>query len=833
MIKNILSGVLLVSAFVGQAQLNYPINTEKLKDKVAHHNFEKALDGTMTTENTFVPGDTMDITFTLNMNVNPQELELGDSLAMTFPEGVSIISTENNIEFEPGQPGIDAEAYNGIDGQTISWGDNDDGIGGIIGQGTQIVIRLGFADTLNADVSVALFISSDQGSIGPVTNPDDLNETVIIPMRPTNADLTTENYSTNLLTQVPAHLVLSNHSFTGVTTNNGGAYSDSSFYAFTLNGESDSVQIKTPLANLGSDTLSVAFSSVLAAGTHAMVHHINYADDADQASNTTTFDVFVGDSTLARDNGDFSASYPFGPSVDVGAGPTDLLLASAFSIAESDSITSVNLYLMNQVGGDDVYVTIHDFSGAVIGNQLASSETYTTQAGATEWVNLKIASGFVITPTEFALVIHGESTTNGTVARLGVGSGNYLDGSNMLVIPAANFTGDISMAGLHGSFGLRANFGTYVGPINPDLYVDNLDYTTAYPTLPPFIWNGMTPIDVSFTVKNAGAGANQGGGIRTEVQDGNGNVQFTDFTPVSAINPGDSLNVNLTAAFDLSTWGVGNYTLTSSFEGTGDDNLANDTLSFGIEASDSSMTRTDGNLILQGPIGTNTDLGLGAGDVNYGMLLDLGATGDTLTSVDVISLDFDAGDIAYFDVYAFDASNNVPDSTVLLASGTYEVNAATVIFSIPALEPTLLSGLVYVEIGLIPAAADRNILLSSGKYEDNTAFILTAGQYFDASALNGGDPLVPYFITNFGPAATSAIGDVKAASFGVYPNPSKGRISLEGVNNGLVSIYSLDGKLVQEMKASNKMDVSELNTGSYILILRSDDSIYRTKLIIE
>ncbi|MFT5336695.1 MAG: hypothetical protein ACJAY8_000048 [Sphingobacteriales bacterium] len=833
MIKNILCGLLLASAFVGQAQLNYPINTQKLKNHVGHHSFEKALDGVMTTENSFIPGDTLDITFTLNMNVNAQELELGDSLAMTFPAGVTIVSTQNDPEFEPGIPGATSENLNGINGQTISWGDNDNGAGGIIGQGTNVIIRLIFADTLNADLNVALFISSDQGTGTPAPFPADLTASVILPMRPTNPDFTTENYATNVLTKVPMHLVLGNQSFSGVTVNKGGNFTGSAFYNFTLSAFSDSVQITSPMANLGTDTVSTGFNLGLSTGTHTVVHNINYTDDANQANNTTTFDIFVGDSTLARDNGDFSSSYPFGPSIDVGAGPSELRLASAFSIKKSDSITSVDVYLMNQVGGDDVYVTIHDFSGSVVGNQLATSETYTTVANATSWVNLKIASGFVITPTEFAMVIHGESATNGTVARLGIGSGNYLDGSNLIIIPAANFSADISAAGLHGSFGLRANFGAFEGPINPDLYMVNLDYTTDYPTLPSFLWNGMTPIDVSFTVKNAGTAANQGGEVKTEVLDGNGAIKFTNNTPVSSVNPGDSLNVNLSGAFDLSTWGVGVYTITSIFEGTGDVNLANDTVSFGVEASDSTMTRTDGNLILTGPIGNNIDLGLGAGKVNYGMLLDLGSTGDTLTSVNVFSLDFDAGDIAYFDVYGFDVANNVPDSNNILASGTYDVPAAVATFNIPANSPTSLSGLVYVEIGLIPAAAERNIILSSGKYQANTCFIQTGGQYFDASALNSGEPLVPFFNTNFGSLAPSAIRDIKSANFGVYPNPSNGLISLEGVNNGLVSIYSLDGKMVQEMEATKKMDVSALNTGTYILILRSDDSIYRTKLIIE
>jgi hypothetical protein len=68
------------------------------------------------------------LNFTLTLS-NLDE-EYVDSLAITFPAGIVPVTSTNN-PFAPATAGQPAEALNGVSGQTISWGDNDDNFGGI------------------------------------------------------------------------------------------------------------------------------------------------------------------------------------------------------------------------------------------------------------------------------------------------------------------------------------------------------------------------------------------------------------------------------------------------------------------------------------------------------------------------------------------------------------------------------------------------------------------------------------------------------------------------------------------------------------------------------
>jgi uncharacterized surface protein with fasciclin (FAS1) repeats len=96
-------------------------------------NDAKAVDATLTT-NGYNPGETLDISFSLTLTNT--DAEYGDAISITFPAGFTINSVSNDDVFGPsfddpvGTDG-DPEPYIGIDGQTVSWGDDDNIYGGI------------------------------------------------------------------------------------------------------------------------------------------------------------------------------------------------------------------------------------------------------------------------------------------------------------------------------------------------------------------------------------------------------------------------------------------------------------------------------------------------------------------------------------------------------------------------------------------------------------------------------------------------------------------------------------------------------------------------------
>lgn len=105
-----------------------------LKTKVKGTNEAKAVDAVLTATGGYVSGATVDIP--MNLILNNTDAEYGDSISITFPAGFTINSVSNDDVFGPSfdnpAPGQgDPEPYNGIDGQTVSWGDNDDNYGGI------------------------------------------------------------------------------------------------------------------------------------------------------------------------------------------------------------------------------------------------------------------------------------------------------------------------------------------------------------------------------------------------------------------------------------------------------------------------------------------------------------------------------------------------------------------------------------------------------------------------------------------------------------------------------------------------------------------------------
>ena len=88
--------------------------------------------GSIACNTQYTAGTSMTLNFTLTFTNT--DFEYVDSLAITFPTGITPTGTANQPDFAPitdNGTGQTPEAYNGISGQTITWGDNDNSYGGI------------------------------------------------------------------------------------------------------------------------------------------------------------------------------------------------------------------------------------------------------------------------------------------------------------------------------------------------------------------------------------------------------------------------------------------------------------------------------------------------------------------------------------------------------------------------------------------------------------------------------------------------------------------------------------------------------------------------------
>jgi len=104
----------------------------------------------------------------------------------------------------------------------------------------------------------------------------------------------------------------------------------------------------------------------------------------------------------------------------------------------------------------------------------------------------------------------------------------------------------------------------------------------------------------------------------------------------------------------------------------------------------------------------------------------------------------------------------------------------------------------------------------------------------------------PYLATKIwgGPVAEDRWGvlenkDFSSIEFGLYPNPAtEKKVYVQTAETiHLIQIHSIDGKLIQEIKnpqfENSQFEISNLNSGFYIITLKSDNKSTAKKLIVK
>ena len=113
---------------------------------------------TVSTNNTYIPGNAHNMEFSVNI-ISPDG-SYGDSVAITFPTGVTILAAGPE-ELGSGTGAYGPEPFNDIDGQTISWGTNANDIsGGLFGSLT-VWATLSFDSSLSGPLPASYHVSDD------------------------------------------------------------------------------------------------------------------------------------------------------------------------------------------------------------------------------------------------------------------------------------------------------------------------------------------------------------------------------------------------------------------------------------------------------------------------------------------------------------------------------------------------------------------------------------------------------------------------------------------------------------------------------------------------
>lgn len=193
--KNILVISLLIITIIANSQVTRPIMSSFVGHKTG--NVLKNLSpSTIVCTNYYVPGTTMNLEFTITISTPDQEY--GDSISITFPTGVTPTGNASN-PIATATQGQGSEPLNGVVGQTISWGDNDNSFGGVEPGSYNFFVEVNVNSGLTGNLTANFHISGDQYG-----TPADANGTIVIASQPTC--LPSQNISLNNIQPTSAEI---------------------------------------------------------------------------------------------------------------------------------------------------------------------------------------------------------------------------------------------------------------------------------------------------------------------------------------------------------------------------------------------------------------------------------------------------------------------------------------------------------------------------------------------------------------------------------------------------------------------------------------------------
>ncbi len=327
----------------------------------------KAVTATLTCNSTYAANSTTDLSFTLRLS-NTDE-EYGDSLSITFPAGITPISTPNNPIYTSTDTSAHPEVFRGINGQTIVWGDNDNSYGGLVA-----LVNITFTVKVNIAAGVTgvqtgnFFVSGDT-----YKNPKDFSGTFTINPAPTAPDLQVIGFAPYATYATPL-----NHAYKttlgAAAINNGLVLSENVNMLFygVPGGFNDSKPLPNPLAAATYAIVESDSFDVSSPGPYSIWYDATFPNDANNLDNKDTVDFIITDNYFSANDND-----------TVGASSLGLTspgsLGSLIQLEETDTITVVNALFNSPTPGSRATASIYgyDTTTSKVTTLLATSQTVT------------------------------------------------------------------------------------------------------------------------------------------------------------------------------------------------------------------------------------------------------------------------------------------------------------------------------------------------------------------------------------------------------------------------------------------------------------------------
>lgn len=170
-------------------RLSSPLISGRNNVKVNATNSSRVVKGGIKCITQYVADSTMNLDFIIQLTNT--DSQYGDSVAITFPVGITPNTSANNttVLAPDSTTGCPYVKLNGVFGQLISWGDNNDSCGGVTSgkDPFKFTVNVTVAAGLKGPQKTNFFISGDK-----VTNPLDLSDSLyILPSDTTLIDMET------------------------------------------------------------------------------------------------------------------------------------------------------------------------------------------------------------------------------------------------------------------------------------------------------------------------------------------------------------------------------------------------------------------------------------------------------------------------------------------------------------------------------------------------------------------------------------------------------------------------------------------------------------------
>ena len=530
---------------VFMATLAFSQNAKKVKP--GNGNGTDQFTVSLTCENHYISGTTMDLNFILDYQTT--DWEYGDFISLTFPVGITPNSSPTD-PFCPTLEGQDPEWLNGVSGQTISWGeDNDDGWGGIEFGEHPFIVNVTIDAGVTGDQVIDILVSGcvygvPQGDVYFTYTLQEMPTTPDLAVVATGIDYT--NYPLAQAYSIPVSAEVSNYGTELNTATDLVATCGIASYAETA-------AIFLPLPNGGSETLTLPVLNPFTEGTHEIIIEANAPGDPYLSNNSDTI-TFGVDSVYAHDDGGRMFAY--------GSNYYSYSIGIIYDIIIDDDLTGVQFFLAETATiGDEFSLSVCPVTTSgetfTCGDPVWESEALYVDATMLEsWSTVNLQNAELLEGGEYALFIHEHTSSSIEIGHDGNNQGDILlsvNGINnywedetygwamlRLVLGASNtvlLDNDVSVSAI-------------VSP-NSDINLSNAETVTI--TITNYGVNPQTDFDVAYTVDGAG-----------EVVE----------TISGTLNGGESMDYTFTTQVDLSA--IGTYAIEACTMLADDENPGND-----------------------------------------------------------------------------------------------------------------------------------------------------------------------------------------------------------------------------------------------------------------